>query len=76
MLRVSYLNLVIAGLLIGLASSQEWLDGGYLSNSAGSDMAQYFTEPIFHPNPIRGTTTGLLSLFCVKIHMPEVIISK
>jgi hypothetical protein len=58
MLRVSYLNLVIAGLLIGLASSQEWLDGGYLSNSAGSGMVQYFTEPIFHPNPIGAQPQG------------------
>jgi hypothetical protein len=58
MSRVGYLYLISACLLIGLAVGQDWLGGGYVSSYAGSDMAQYFTEPIFHPNPIGAQPQG------------------
>jgi hypothetical protein len=41
-----------ACLLIGIACGQDYLDGGYVGRSGGSDIAQYFTDPIFSPGPI------------------------
>jgi hypothetical protein len=40
-----------ACLLISIACGQEWLEGGYVGRSDGSDIAQYFTDPIFYSNP-------------------------
>jgi hypothetical protein len=34
-------------ILVSPSSAQDYLDGGYVSSGGSSDMAQYFTDPIF-----------------------------
>ena len=43
---------IAACLLTGIAFAQDYLDGGYVGGSGGSDIAQYFTDPIFNSNPM------------------------
>jgi hypothetical protein len=38
---------VSAILLITIGSSADWLEGGYVRSGGSSEMAQYFTDPIF-----------------------------
>ena len=52
MMMIKYLCLIFTSLLIGNSYGQDWLDGGYVGSSGGSDIAQYFTDPIFYSNPI------------------------
>jgi len=40
-----------ACLMIGIAFGQDYLEGGYVGRSDGSDIAQYFTDPIFYTDP-------------------------
>jgi hypothetical protein len=42
---------IAACLLTGIAFGQGYLDGGYVGGSSGSDIGQYFTDPIFNSNP-------------------------
>jgi hypothetical protein len=46
-----WIPILFTGLLIGMAGGQDWLEGGYVGRSYDSDIAQYFSEPIFYPNP-------------------------
>lgn len=52
MVRIKFLYIIFASMLICNACGQEWLDGGYVGGSGGNDIAQYFTDPIFYSNPI------------------------
>ncbi len=38
-------------LLIGFALGQDYLEGGYVGRSDYSEMAQYFSDPIFYSDP-------------------------
>ena len=51
-MKIKVLYFIFASMLTGNACGQEWLDGGYVGGSGGNDIAQYFTDPIFHSNPI------------------------
>lgn len=39
--------LILLIILLTASSGEEWLDGGYVSSGGSSEMAQYFTDPIF-----------------------------
>jgi hypothetical protein len=52
MMIIKCLCIIFISLLFGNACGQEWLDGGYVGSSGGSDIAQYFTDPIFYSGPI------------------------
>jgi hypothetical protein len=41
---------IAACLLTGIAFGQDYLGDGYVG-SGGSDIGQYFTDPIFNSNP-------------------------
>jgi len=45
------ISILFIVLLTSIAGGQEWLDGGYVGRTYDSDIAQYFTEPIFRPSP-------------------------
>jgi hypothetical protein len=51
MMKIKNFYLILITLLIGSACGQEWLEGGYVDSSDGSDIAQYFTDPIFYSSP-------------------------
>jgi hypothetical protein len=38
---------ILAILLITIGGSADWLEGGYVRSGGSSEMAQYFTDPIF-----------------------------
>ncbi len=50
---------IAACLLMGIAFGQDYLDGGYVGGSSGSDIGQYFTDPIFFSDPTGSTKTEL-----------------
>jgi len=39
--------LILLVILLTASSGEEWLEGGYVSSGGSSEMAQYFTDPIF-----------------------------
>jgi hypothetical protein len=59
MMKIKNLYFILVTLLIGSACGQEdYLEGGYVGSSSGSDIAQYFTDPIFFSSPTGAQRQG------------------
>ena len=59
MMKLKYLFLVFTSLLIAIACGQDYLGGGNVGSSDATDIAQYFTDPIFTPTLGRSSTAEL-----------------
>jgi hypothetical protein len=50
---------LLAILLITIGGSSDWLEGGYVRSGGSSEMAQYFTDPIFKSPASSYQSSGL-----------------
>jgi hypothetical protein len=50
---------ILAILLITIGGSADWLEGGYVRSGGSSEMAQYFTDPIFKSPASSYQSSGL-----------------
>jgi len=50
---------IMAILLITIGGSADWLEGGYVRSGGSSEMAQYFTDPIFKSPASSYQSSGL-----------------